>query len=93
MNLLKIAALLLNLIGVAARSRSAVEAFKRETGHPHGWPGHIVDHVIPLARGGCDCPANMQWQTVAEAKCKDKWEQIVPIQELIKRYHRGKMAQ
>jgi hypothetical protein len=44
------------------------------TGHPHGWTGHIVDHVKPLACGGADYPSNMQWQTVAEAKAKDKWE-------------------
>ena len=29
---------------------------------------------VPLMRGSCDCPANMQWQTIEEAKAKDKWE-------------------
>jgi len=24
--------------------------------------------------GGADSPANMQWQTVEEAKAKDRWE-------------------
>ena len=46
----------------------------RMTGYPHGRPGYVVDHVIPLKRGGCDCPSNMQWQTIDEAKAKDKWE-------------------
>jgi hypothetical protein len=32
------------------------------------------DHIVPLKRGGCDCPSNMQWQTREEAKAKDKWE-------------------
>jgi hypothetical protein len=30
--------------------------------------------VIALKRGGADSPANMQWQTVVEAKAKDRWE-------------------
>jgi hypothetical protein len=30
--------------------------------------------VIPLAKGGRDDPSNMQWQTKADAKAKDKWE-------------------
>ena len=34
----------------------------------------MVDHIIPLACGGADGPSNMQWQTVAESKAKDKWE-------------------
>lgn len=37
-------------------------------------PGYVVDHVKPLACGGADAPANMQWQTKADAKAKDKWE-------------------
>ncbi len=27
-----------------------------------------------LACGGVDAPSNMAWQSVAEAKAKDKWE-------------------
>jgi hypothetical protein len=37
-------------------------------------PGYIIDHVIALKRGGADTPANMQWQTVEEAKAKDRVE-------------------
>jgi hypothetical protein len=33
-----------------------------------------VDHVVPLKRGGADKPKNMQWQTAAAAKAKDKIE-------------------
>jgi 5-methylcytosine-specific restriction endonuclease McrA len=44
------------------------------TGYPHGRPGYVVDHIIPLKHGGADAPSNMQWQTIAEAKAKDKWE-------------------
>jgi hypothetical protein len=47
------------------------------TGRPTGkCPGYVIDHVKPLACGGADAPSNMQWQTVAEAKAKDKWERI-----------------
>jgi len=37
-------------------------------------PGYVVDHIKPLKRGGADRPSNMQWQTRAEAKAKDRWE-------------------
>lgn len=62
------------------RSRAAVAQFKKlhpcpATGKSLGsCPGWIIDHVIPLACGGPDAPANMQWQTYADAKAKDKWE-------------------
>jgi hypothetical protein len=47
------------------------------TGRPTGkCPGYVIDHVKPLACGGADDPSNMQWQTVDEAKAKDKWERI-----------------
>ena len=37
-------------------------------------PGYVVDHVMPLKRGGADRPSNMQWQTVEAAKAKDRVE-------------------
>ena len=37
-------------------------------------PGYIMDHINPLVCGGPDTPDNLQWQTIAEAKAKDKWE-------------------
>jgi hypothetical protein len=37
-------------------------------------PGYVVDHIKPLCAGGPDRPSNMQWQTVAEAKKKDRVE-------------------
>jgi len=60
--------------GRIKRSETAKHEFMRMTGYAYGRPGYVVDHVIPLKRGGCDCPSNMQWQTTQEAKAKDKWE-------------------
>jgi hypothetical protein len=64
----------------AHRSESARHEFKQDnpcpsTGETHGaCPGYVIDHIKPLACGGDDSPDNMQWQTVEEAKAKDKWE-------------------
>jgi hypothetical protein len=60
--------------GKIQRSESAKREFLKQSGYPHGRPGYVVDHVVPLKRGGADAPNNMQWQTVEEAKAKDKWE-------------------
>jgi hypothetical protein len=37
-------------------------------------PGFIVDHIIPLRRGGPDQPWNMQWQSKLDARAKDRVE-------------------
>jgi len=52
---------------------SALTEVKRLTGYPHGRAGYVIDHVVPLALGGADTPANMQWQTIQAAKKKDRW--------------------
>jgi len=64
------------------RSKAVRAAFQRA--HPcpanhttiGACPGYVVDHVIALACGGRDTPANMQWQTITEGKEKDRWERI-----------------
>jgi hypothetical protein len=62
------------------RSAAARAAFIRAnpcpiTGQARGaCPGYVVDHVKALACGGVDHQANMQWQTVPDAKANDKWE-------------------
>jgi hypothetical protein len=66
--------------GRIKRSGAAKDAFKREqpcpaTGKSTGrCPGYVIDHVQPLECGGADAPSNMQWQTTAEGKGKDKTE-------------------
>jgi len=76
--------LLLMLFGPHTSHRSA-EA-RREFEHLHPCPatgltkgtcsGYVMDHVIPLVCGGPDAASNIQWQTVAAAKAKDRWERI-----------------
>ena len=69
-----------NSKGRIARSSTAKHEFERSnpcpsTGRTSGrCPGHVVDHKTALKRGGADSPSNMQWQTKAEAKAKDKVE-------------------
>ena len=60
--------------GKIKRSSSEKHAFMKQSGFPKGRPGYVVDHIVPLKKGGCDCPSNMQWQTIQAAKEKDKWE-------------------
>ena len=66
--------------GRIKRSKAAKAAFEREspcpsTGKTSGrCPGYVVDHVNPLECGGADAPSNMQWQTIADGKAKDKTE-------------------
>jgi hypothetical protein len=64
----------------AQRSSSGRRDFQRlhlcpSSGKPtDACDGYVVDHIIPLKRGGLDAPINMQWQTIAEAKVKDRVE-------------------
>jgi hypothetical protein len=66
--------------GKIKRSPAAKAAFRHShpcpsTGRTTGsCPGYVVDHVRALKSGGRDSPDNMQWQTTAAAKAKDKWE-------------------
>ena len=60
--------------GRIKRSSSARHAFMKQTGYPHGRKGYVIDHKIPLKRGGNDDPSNMQWQTKEDAKRKDNVE-------------------
>ena len=47
------------------------------TGETHGTcAGYVIDRLIPAVCGGAEAPENMQWQTLAEAKDKDRWEAI-----------------
>jgi hypothetical protein len=66
--------------GRIKRSPAARAAFERShpcpaTGKTTGaCPGYVIDHVKALKHGGADDPSNMQWQTEAEAKAKDRIE-------------------
>jgi hypothetical protein len=65
------------------RSRDVTREFQREqpcpsTGRASGaCPGYRKDHIVPLACGGPDAVSNLQWQTVAEARAKDRWKRRV----------------
>lgn len=85
-----IAILALSALALSAnattRSEAQVHAFMKLHPCPSGpdkgstkrCRGHIVDHVKALDCGGLDAPSNMQWQTTAAAKAKDKIERNGP---------------
>ena len=62
------------------RSHAARSEFQRlhpcpATGMARGkCPGYVVDHIIALKRCGPDEPDNMQWQTIEDARSKDRHE-------------------
>lgn len=63
------------------RSAAAVSEFKRTHYCPatklkgnKPCPGYIVDHRKALCDGGADRPGNMQYQTLAASKAKDRTE-------------------
>ena len=77
-----------DLQGHIIRSSKPVYAFRLD--HPcpvtfkttGACPGWSIDHVIPLASGGCDILENMQWlpneiKSCAGKFCKDRWERII----------------
>lgn len=37
-------------------------------------PGYVIDHIVPLCACGRDEPGNLQWQTIEDAKRKDREE-------------------
>ncbi|MDI9350123.1 MAG: HNH endonuclease signature motif containing protein [Candidatus Symbiobacter sp.] len=69
-------------VGQAGERRSAQARYEFMRQHPcpatgakrGACHGYVIDHIIPLDCHGADDPSNMQWQTIAEGKAKDKWE-------------------
>jgi hypothetical protein len=66
--------------GRIQRSTATVTAFRAEhpcpsTGLNAGpCPGYVIDHIRALRRGGADLPHNLQWQSRAAAREKDRVE-------------------
>lgn len=71
--------------GEIIRSATAIKYFKLQNPCPStrlGFgpcPFYEIDHVRPLARGGCDQPTNLQWlkksiKSCSGTECKDRWE-------------------
>ena len=69
--------------GSIRRSALVINDFKRihpcpATGKSDECPGWSIDHVIPLACGGCDSIHNMQWlPTGYKVNGKDRWERKI----------------
>jgi hypothetical protein len=65
------------------RSREVAAQFQHSNSCPSTgkrWgacPGYVRDHIDPLCNGGADAVSNMQWQTIADARAKDRWERAI----------------
>jgi hypothetical protein len=76
------ASILLPISASAKKHRSASVRREFQLTHPcpatgrtsGACPGYVKDHVLPLACGGANAVSNLQWQTIRDAKAKDKWE-------------------
>jgi hypothetical protein len=61
--------------GLSMRQGISVEVSEGDRVQATGaCPGYRKDHIVPLSCGGPDTVQNLQWQTIADAKAKDKWE-------------------
>ena len=56
------------------RDQSVKRQFDKMMGYPRGRKGFVVDHICALAQGGLDSVENMQYQSIAEGKEKDRVE-------------------
>lgn len=74
--------------GAIKRSTAVLRAFQKihpcpSTGKTTGaCPGWALNHVIPLACGGCDSVANLDWmpneiKSCAEPWCRDRYERKI----------------
>ena len=61
----------------SCRKASVKHKFDVSQGYPKGRVGYVVDHVCALANGGKDEISNMQYQTIADGKIKDRIENTV----------------
>ena len=73
--------------GVIKRSSAVLTAYRKVhpcpvTGKSSGTcPGWAINHVIPLAKGGCDSVSNLQWlpdqvKNCSKDSCIDRWERL-----------------
>lgn len=74
--------------GTIKRSTAVLRAFRGAhpcpaSGATEGaCPGWAIDHVIPLAVGGCDAVSNLQWlpdriKSSKDIAAKDRWERKI----------------
>lgn len=58
----------------ACRNAAIKRQFDKAHGYSRGRTGYVVDHICALANGGIDDVKNLQYQTISEARIKDKIE-------------------
>ena len=63
--------------GKPIRSQARKRLFLRTLGFKDQPTGYYIDHIVPLACGGCDIPSNMSLLSETEWRAKTKYERSI----------------
>jgi hypothetical protein len=58
---------------------TARKDFMKQSGHPDGRPGYVIEFNVPLESGGRYSADNMNWVKIEDARKNEKWDELSPV--------------